>query len=127
MTNQKLIYLSCDTRLDITIVVIQLNECKADLKVDHLKVIKHVVQYLKSMIYLRLIYGTNNVQSIYGLIRYANSNYAGNLEGQKFVMGHFFFIHKAVVSWCSKKQHIVSTFTIKVKYIALGHTARENI
>ncbi len=63
----------------------------------------------------------------YGLIGFADSNFAGDPEDRKSVMGHCFFLNRAVVSWCSKKQRTVSTSTTKAEYIALGHAAREAV
>ena len=63
----------------------------------------------------------------YGLVSYADSNFAGDPEDQKSVIGYCFFLNRAMVSWSSKKQRIVSTSTIKAKYIALGHATREAV
>lgn len=43
------------------------------------------------------------------------------------VIGYCFFLNRAVVSWYSKKQRIVSTSTTKAEYIALGHGTREAV
>lgn len=78
--------------------------------------------------HLGITYGTSEVDpKPYGLMGYANSNYAGDPEDRKSVMGHCFFINGAVASWCSKKQQTVSTSTTEAKYIALGHAVRESI
>lgn len=61
------------------------------------------------------------------LIGYANSNYAGDPKNRKLVMGYYFFIHRALVSQCNKKQHIISTSTTKAEYIILGHAACESV
>lgn len=63
----------------------------------------------------------------FGLIGYADSNYAGDPEDRKSLMGNCFFIHGAIVSWCSKKQRTVSTSTTEAEYITLGHAARESV
>lgn len=42
-------------------------------------------------------------------------------------MRHCFFIHGAIVSWCRKKQQIVSIYTNKAEYIALEHGAQESV
>ena len=63
----------------------------------------------------------------YGLIGYADSNFAGDPEDQKSVMGNSFFLNGAVVSWSSKKQRTVSTSTTESEYIALGHAAKEAV
>lgn len=78
--------------------------------------------------HLKIIYGVSKVDpKPYGLMEYADSNYANNLKDKKLVMSYCFFINRAVVSWCSKKQQMVSISNIKAKYIVLGHEAKENI
>lgn len=62
---------------------------------------------------------------LYGLIGHMNSNFAGDLEDQKSVMGYYFFLNGTVVSWSSKKQRTISTSITKVEYIMLGHIARK--
>ena len=61
------------------------------------------------------------------LIKYVNSNYVNDFKDKKLVMGHYFFLYEAIVSWYNKKQCTVSTSTTKVKYITLGHTAFERV
>lgn len=52
----KLIYLSCSIRPDIIFVMRQLNKRNADPKIDHIKVAKQIIHYLKDMMYLGLKY-----------------------------------------------------------------------
>ena len=63
----------------------------------------------------------------YGLVSYADSNFAGDPEDRKSVIGYCFFLNRAMVSWSSKKKRTVSTSTTEVKYIAFGHVAREAV
>lgn len=63
----------------------------------------------------------------FGLVKYVDSNYTDDLEDRKSVMENCFFLHGAIVSWCSKKQRIVLTSTIEAKYISLGHATRKSI
>lgn len=63
----------------------------------------------------------------FGLVGYTNSNYAGDPKNKKSVIRNYFFLHEAIVSWCSKKQGTVSTSTIEVKYIALKHTVCKSV
>lgn len=64
---------------------------------------------------------------LYGLVGYVDSNFAGNPENRKSVIGYCFFLNGAIVSWSNKKQKTVSISTAKAKYIALGHAARKAI
>ena len=78
---------------------------------------------------LGLVYGQTTVRDSlpYCLIGYTNSNFAGDPEDCKSVMGYYFFLNEAVVSWSSKKQRTISMSTTETKYIALGYAAREAI
>ena len=84
-------------------------------------------------IHLELVYGQRPdgsspiLPAPYGLIGYGDSNFAGDPEDRKSVMGYCFFLNGAVVSWSSKKQRTVSTSTTEAEYIAIGHAAREGV
>lgn len=131
----KLIYLSFSTRPNISFAISQLSKRNTNPRVSHLRVTKGIVHYLNDTIQLDIIYNANNslshkannFQLLYGLVSYANSNYAHDPKDRNSMIGHYFFINGVVISWCSKKQQTVLTSTIKVKYIALGHVARESI
>lgn len=129
----KLMYLACGTRPDIAFVVGRLSKHNADPRKGHLRAAKRVVRYLKGTIHLELVYGQRpdgsspTVPAPYGLIGYGDSNFAGDPEDRKSVMGYCFFLNGGVVSWSSKKQRTVSTSTTEAEYIAIGHAAREGI
>ena len=129
----KLIYLSYGTRPDILFIVGQLSRHNADSKKRHLRAAKRVVRYLKGTIKMGLIFGRESAERLprdplpYGLVGYADSNFAGDPEDRKSVMGYFFFLNGAVVFWSSKRQRTVSTSTTEAEYIALGHAAREAV
>lgn len=129
----KLTYLTCGTRPDIAFAVGRRSKHDADPRRGHLKAARRVVRYLKRMMHLELVYGRRPDGSSpispapYGLIGYGDSNFAGNPEDRKSVMGYCFFLNGAVVSWSSKKQRTVSTSTTEAEYIAIGHAAREGV
>lgn len=99
-----------------------------------MKVAKKVIYYLKSTIDLGLIYNSYLKDGkktkapitsfLFGLIEYQNNNYTGDFGDKKSVMEYCYFINREVVSWCSKKQRIVSKSIIRAKYIAFGYTAQ---
>lgn len=57
----------------------------------------------------------------FGLIGYTDSNFAGDPEGRKSVMGYCVFMAGALLSWSSKKQRTVSSSTTEAEYNALGY------
>ena len=72
--------------------------------------------------YLRITYNTSKVKnSPYRLIKYRDRNYARDPKDCKSVIRYCFFINGDIISWCNKKQRIVSNSTTEAEYIALGH------
>ena len=106
---EKLMYLSCGTRPDISFVIGQLSRHNANPRKRHLQAAKRVVRYLKETIEMGLIFGQESAERLprdpspYGLVGYVESNFAGCPEDRKSVMGYCFFLNGAVVSWSSKK------------------------
>lgn len=128
----KLMYLACGTRPDISFIVGQLGRHNSDPRVGHIRIAKQVVRYLKGSASLSLCYGretrvVGHDAYKYGLVGCADSNYAGDPEDRKSVMGYCFFFNGALATWSSKKQITVSTSTTEAEYIALGHGAREAV
>lgn len=124
-------YLACGTRPDIAFAVGQLSRHNADLRKGHLRVARRVVRYLKGTMEMGLTFGRGAANPRrpppYGLIGYGDSNFAGDPEDRKSVMGYCFFLNGAVVSWSSKKQRTVSTSTTEAEYIAIGHATRQAV
>ena len=109
----KLIYFSCGSRPYIFFTVRQLSKQNADLQIDHMKVAKKVICYLKGIMHLGLIYGghfkdvrktkVSIIPFPFSLIRYGDCSYAGDLKDKKFVIKYCYFIYRAIISWSSKK------------------------
>lgn len=80
----KLIYLAYGTRPDIIFAVRQLSKHNADPRKRHLQVAKRVVRYLKRTVDMGLVFGQKTANCLlrepspYGLIGYADSNFAKN-------------------------------------------------
>lgn len=97
------------------------------------------MQYLKNTMHLELVYGAYSQsmikpkaktllgQLLFRLIEYSDSNYANNSKNQKLIIKHYFFIYKAIISQCSKKQRIIFTSITKVKYIVLRYVGRKSV
>lgn len=92
---------------------------------------KRVVRYLKDTIDIGLIFSQETANCLskepppFGLVGYANNNFAGGLEDQRLVMGYYFFLNRAIVLWTSKKQKIISILTTELEYIALRYVVQE--
>lgn len=79
-------YLAYWIRPNITFVVGQLNKHNADLRKDHLQTVKRVVEYLKGIIQMRLVFRRKikdylpRNPPLYGLTNYIDSNFIRDPE-----------------------------------------------
>ena len=125
----KLLYIACETHPDITFVVSCLSQQCSDPQIGHIRAIKRVLQYLKRTMNLGIHYNSlyNDTQHLLTTLDYADSNFAGDISERKFTIGYCFFLVRGVISWCSKKQHTVSTFTTEAEYITIEHAIRQAV
>lgn len=74
-------------------MVSQLNKHNSDPKISNMKIAKKVVRYLKDIMHLGLVYGAQTkdkretkvwiASSLFGLVVYGNSSYAGDPKDTK--------------------------------------------
>lgn len=124
-------YLVCKIRSDIDFTIAQLRKYNTNPKKSYLRAAKRVIRYLKRTMQIKLIYRQkSNLPRdplSFGFKSYANSNFASDFEDHKSVIGHYFFLNDAVVSWSSKKQKTLSTSITKAEYVALDYGAKKVI
>lgn len=133
----KLMYLSCSTRPNITFVVDWPSRQNADPRMGYLKTTKKVLWYLKGTMHPKLTYKNvlqliNQTKALmapesYGFIEYAGSKYAGDHEDCKLVIRYYFYLNRALISWCSKRQQTLLTSTTEAKYIAFRYVAKKSL
>lgn len=129
----KLMYLACGTRPDIAFVVGQLSRHNSDPRSGHIRIAKQVLRYLKGTSTMGIVWGkdpASHRESDYGpfgIVGYADSSYAGDIDDRKSITGYCFFLGGAITTWCSKRQRTVSTSTSEAEYVAMSHGAREGV
>ena len=64
-------------------------------------------------------------RSTLDLYVYSDANWAGDPTDHRSTTGFCFFLGDSLISWCSKKQHIVSRSSTKAKYRAMADTTSE--
>ncbi|CAI7885822.1 unnamed protein product [Closterium sp. NIES-53] len=79
-----------------------------------------VFNYLQNTADMGLVYGGGDLV----LRGYTDSDYA-NEEGRHSVGGYVFTLGGAAVSWKTKRQTVIATYTAEAEYIALFEGARE--
>ncbi|XP_048324673.2 secreted RxLR effector protein 161-like [Ziziphus jujuba] len=82
---------------------------------SHLQAAKRVLRYLKGTVNYGIHYkkGGNGE-----LLAFTDRDYAGDLEDKKSTSGYVFLKSSGAISWCSKKQPIVTLSTIEAEFMA---------
>lgn len=61
------------------------------------------------------------------LIGYTDNYYASDQDDKKSMPGFVFMLNSGVVSWFSKKDHVVTLFTTEVEFIVAGSSAYQAV
>ncbi|XP_044585033.1 secreted RxLR effector protein 161-like [Cotesia glomerata] len=113
------------TRLDIEYAVNTVSQFVDNYNNTHWSAVKKIFRYLVGTIDCGIIYGASGSDE--SLVGYTDADYAGCPDTRRSRSGYVFMLNNAPLSWCSKKQNIVSLSTTEAEYIALGHGVKEAI
>jgi hypothetical protein len=135
-----LLYLSVNTRPDISYAVGCLARYMSDPTTDHMAAAKHVMRYLIGTqtlsLYFPLITGDLAVpppdpyartQALYYLQVYSDADFANNKDTRKSVTGVFVCEHLAPLAWTSKLQSLVTTSTTEAEFVAAASAIKEGL
>ena len=111
-----LLYL-CASRPDIMLSVCMCARFQASPKECHFMAVKRIFRYLVHTPNLGLWYPKG---SIFSLLGYSDSDYAGCKVDRKSTTGTCQFLGRSLVSWSSKKQNSVALSTAEAEYVAAG-------
>nr|XP_027082202.1 uncharacterized protein LOC113704502 [Coffea arabica] len=109
-----LIYLTI-TRPDIMHAVSLISRYMESPRETHLLATKRILRYLQGTIEYGLFYKNSEKLGLFG---FTDSDYAGDSNDRKSTSGYVFVMGSAAISWCSKKQPIVTLSTTKAEYVA---------
>nr|GFB27609.1 uncharacterized mitochondrial protein AtMg00810-like [Tanacetum cinerariifolium] len=111
-----LMYLT-SSRPDIMFVVCACACFQVTPKVSHLYAVKRIFRYLKGKPNLGLWYLKD---SLFDLVAYSNSDYAGASMDRKSTTGGCQFLGSRLISWQCKKQTVIATSSTEAEYVAGG-------
>ncbi|XP_024046566.1 uncharacterized mitochondrial protein AtMg00810-like [Citrus sinensis] len=110
------------TRPEIAFIVNKLNQYLSNPSVFHWQVCKRVLRYLQYTTYYGLqFYSSGSLK----LTAFSDADWGSDLDDRKSVGGYCVYLGNNLISWSSKKQHIVSRSTTKSEYKALALTTSE--
>lgn len=109
-----LMYLTA-TRPDMMFVTCLISRYMTKPMHIHLQVAKRALRYLKGTVNYGLHYKKGGEGK---LLAFTDSDYAGDVDDRKSTSGYVFLMSSGAVSWCSKKQPILTLSTTKAEFVA---------
>ncbi|XP_057333932.1 uncharacterized protein LOC130673055 [Microplitis mediator] len=121
-----LLYLSVNTRPDISAPVAILSQHIVDTRKQDWIELKRILRYLKATqnYELQLSNRSSLIRELYG---YADANWAGSTKDRKSNSGYIFIFLGGTISWSCKKQECVSVSSTEAEIVALAETSREAV
>ncbi|XP_058725779.1 secreted RxLR effector protein 161-like [Vicia villosa] len=94
----------------------------------HLTLIKRVLRYIKGTIdhsvLMPMKKSTSTNAEVHG---YTNSDFSGDQDEEKSIVGYIFMIRGALISWSSRKKSIVALSSCGAKYVAASYAACQTV
>lgn len=116
-----LMYAVSGTRPDICVAMSILSRYQDRANDALLVALKRVLRYVKHTINYKLIFKCTNEK----LIGYCDANWGGDVRDRKSTTGYCFMFSGCLISWCSKKQNIVSISSTESEYVAMSMAGAE--
>ncbi|KAL0404275.1 UNVERIFIED_CONTAM: Retrovirus-related Pol polyprotein from transposon RE2 [Sesamum radiatum] len=82
---------------------------------DHMNAMKRILLYLKGTFDYGIFYTSSNDACLKG---YCDSDYTGDADDRKSTTRFVFYLRENEISWCSRKQPIVTLSTCESEYVA---------
>lgn len=98
---RSLMYLS-NTRSYLTYSVSIVTKFMGRLKESHLASVKRILRYVKCLIGCKILFSTMDKDRSCKLLSYTDSNWFGDKDDRKSIVGYIFVYEETPISWCSK-------------------------
>ncbi|GKV29673.1 hypothetical protein SLEP1_g59547 [Rubroshorea leprosula] len=89
-----------------------------------MEAVKWILRYLRGTTYVGLVYDWS-ANSSGNVVRFVNSDFAGDLHKRKSTTGYVFTLSGCAISWKATLQSIVALSTTEVEYMAITEAVKE--
>ncbi|XP_050160289.1 uncharacterized mitochondrial protein AtMg00810-like [Malus sylvestris] len=113
----RLIYLSY-TRPDLAYAVSVVNQFMHRPSEAHMDVVQRILRYLKATSGKGLMFSNHGHQEVEG---YTDVDWAGSVTDRRSTSGYFTFVGGNLVTWRSKKQHVVARSSVEAEFRGMAH------
>ncbi|XP_062118212.1 secreted RxLR effector protein 161-like [Humulus lupulus] len=114
------------TRPDISYIVSKLSQFLQDPIVTHWKAYKRVLRYLKDTITYGIYFRPGNSCTL-TLQGFTDADWASCPDDRKSTGAYCMYLGLNLVSWSSKKQHVIARSSTELEYHALANAATEMV
>ncbi|XP_053597499.1 uncharacterized protein LOC128668457 [Microplitis demolitor] len=121
-----LLYLSVNTRPDISAPVVILSQHIKDIRRQNWNELQRVIRYLKNTKSYELQLSDTSAANK-NLIGYADANWAESRQDRKSNSGYLFMFLGGAISWSCKKQDCVSVSSTEAEIVALAEASKEAV
>ncbi|XP_059669135.1 secreted RxLR effector protein 161-like [Cornus florida] len=118
-----LMYAMVCTRPDIAYAVGAVSRLMKDPGKLHWEAVKWILRYLRGTIDKCLCFKRGEVK----LHGYVDSDFTGEVDHRRSIIGYVFMVRTSTVSWVSQIQKIVALSTTKAEYMAMTEASKEMI
>ena len=112
------------TRPDISFTVSVVGQFLNSSCVDYLNAVTCILKYVKGSPRKGLLYGHNDHT---GVVCFTDADWAGSSSDRRSTFGYCVSIGGNLISWKSKKQHVVARSSVEAEYRAIALAACELI
>ena len=107
---------------DIAFAVLCLVQYASNPSLQHLRLAKYVLTYLKGSADYRLRYNGAGGEGLFG---YSDSSYGDQTDNYHSTSGFVFLLADAAIAWSSRKQKTIAQSTTHAEYMALTDAANQ--
>ncbi len=117
-------YMVIGTQPDIMFIMHYLSQFLVAPGSEHIMALKCIYQYLNGTWDLRMTFHGNQIRD--DIIRFMDSDWAGNTNSWRSVSRYTFIFCGAAIAWSAKKQLTIALLSTEAEYMALMHTSKES-